>query len=1036
MLVNFSNFDFSNQPVLILKDAAGTPICPLGAATNIRLDLHFNETSVLEFTMPAFADGIKTPGYDEISGMQVVEFQGIGQFKLIKPVEVSDGALITKNCKAYSLEYEFAFKKITLQKSTYKFFDSAFEPESTLLGIIMAEMPSWSIGTVPESISNRYRTFEVENENIYNFIKGTIQEAYGCIFDFDTIERKVHVIDVDDEASVSPIYMSAYNLAKKIEITEDSEGIITRLDVNGAEGVNIRDVNPDGTNKIINLDYFMNTANFDSETVSKYENWKSTRDANLKPYYTNSIRYSTAVAELAVIDAKLTDLNSELTSIQNELAVAFQAIAQKLEGVDAATTNEIKSRLKAKETEIKSKEAERAKIENRKNDLLANIKAINSACAFNSFFSESELLLIDRYIKDDSISESSFEATSVSSYSGTTASKSADTLTFFIEDTTFEYANTATDVIFHEFKGGFIVFSNGYGGQIINATLETDSNNKTFLLSVRFGVCVVEGTTYHSGSFTASGSYTSLTHNAEADPELTDWFSGTELTLYAGNTDTFFTLDTNEYDKRRVAWDLYEYGVEVLNRLAQPACTFTVDCANFLSIDDFVTFRNALKFGAKVYIEGAFGRLLKPICIGASVSFSNPSSLTLKFGDSFVSSDSTFKMVELLDQSVSMGKNLDASKYVYSAFVDSGASTGMRTFMTSALDVAKNAILSSGNQAISFNDAGLRLRKWANSEKNAYDPEQIWMNNNSILLTKDDWDSAEMAIGKFHDDNLGDCWGIVAPKVVGTLLAGSSLVLESEKKDGNTSIFRVDSDGCRLHNSNFSVQSAAGQILLDPDIGIMAGTAPLVQEVTEEIQDGEVTIYETSIKPIEENRKFWVDNAGNVHLKGTLYGADGVFTGTLEGADGTFNGTLTAQSMIIDSTTGAEFVVDQYVTSIVESAAENDIMPAVRTEIQQSSEDINMRIDGIESNLKWFTFDTDGFTVRRPAYQDENGVDQPASKWSTLVDEEGYHINHDDVAGQHVGSFARNSLMTRGYTLDGSSIVMTSASNGAWVWSD
>ena len=35
----------------------------------------------------------------------------------------------------------------------------------------------------------------------------------------------------------------------------------------------------------------------------------------------------------------------------------------------------------------------------------------------------------------------------------------------------------------------------------------------------------------------------------------------------------------------------------------------------------------------------------------------------------------------------------------------------------------------------------------------AYDGEQIWMSNNSIMMTDDGWATAKMASGKFHDNN-------------------------------------------------------------------------------------------------------------------------------------------------------------------------------------------------------------------------------------------------------------------------------------------
>lgn len=242
-------------------------------------------------------------------------------------------------------------------------------------------------------------------------------------------------------------------------------------------------------------------------------------------------------------------------------------------------------------------------------------------------------------------------------------------------------------------------------------------------------------------------------------------------------------------------------------------------------------------------------------------------------------------LADLLEQSVSMGKNVDTSKFTYSAFVDSGANTQVKEFMTSALDVAKNAIMSSKDQAISWGDSGIRLRKWTDETHKNYDPQQIWMNNNSILMTSNNWSTAEIAIGNFYDKNLGNLWGVVAPNIVGTLLAGNNLVIESSKKDGSVAVFRVDADGCYLHNSELSVTSDATKthILLDAEHGIALGTYPLID----------------SGKIDENNYKFWVDETGNLFFKGTLKATNGEFTGKVTATSGYIGG---SEGWTIEST--------------------------------------------------------------------------------------------------------------------------------------
>ena len=273
MVIDFSKFDAKARPALVLRNLDGTAIQTLGYAFGASGKFNYNETSTLTFSYPAHVDGHRVPGYEKIVGMRIVDAVGIGQFILVNPSIKEDAAKEIKTVEAYSLEYEFTFKKLSLENSTYNFWNPS-SPEDTILGIILERMPDWSVGSVDEGLIGKYRTYEIANENLYNFMKGTLQDAYSCIFDFDTYERKINVRDVSATAAVRPVYISLDNLAKEISIEEDTENIFTCLDVNGAEGVTIRNVNPMGTNKIYNLDYFMTEENFSSVQIAKWESWK------------------------------------------------------------------------------------------------------------------------------------------------------------------------------------------------------------------------------------------------------------------------------------------------------------------------------------------------------------------------------------------------------------------------------------------------------------------------------------------------------------------------------------------------------------------------------------------------------------------------------------------------------------------------------------------------------------------------------------------------------------------------------------------
>lgn len=868
MVVDFSKLDLQEQPVLILKNTAGVPIGTLGSAMNITADIKYNEASVLEFEIPAQVDGANTPHYDSVIGMRIIELQDVGQFILINPKEVGDGVKKIKYCKAYSIEYEFTFKKLSLASSTYNFWNPV-TPDSTLMQIILELMPSWSLGSIDSELVGKYRTFEVSDENLYNFIKGTIQESYNCIFDFDTMTRRINVKSAKSTVPTNPVYISNGNLAEEITVEENTENIVTRLDVNGADGVTIRDVNPMGTNQIINLDYFMNTDNFDAALIEKYWSWKDTYKNYQQQYYNLSVEYALQVMRKATEQAVLVELEYEMTYLENQQAVIIQAIASNLE--QQSSLDEINRQINSKQSEIKAKKAEIEDIETDAAAVYAQLAEINKLTKFESFFTKEEYLQLDRYIKDDAVSESSFVIQTTDSYTDEDIGNNIANKKISISGASISKVTNAQKKDIYDIKGGRVT-SDFIDAEIISAAFERATDN-SFVMTAYLGTGITGDTKFPKGCFSITGKVSVVSHDLTVDSEAPDMMNGTKLSVTVASGYLYFTRNTSEYEKRAVAWELFEYGNGILEKISQPSYTFDITSANFLGIDEFVKFKNNLRHGEKVYIGISEDETLSPICIGAKFSFSSPDSLTLEFSDTYTSGDSSFLLADLLEQSVSMGKSVDLSKYSYSAFMDSGASTKVKDFMSTALDVSKNAILSTKDQAISWGDSGIRLRKWTNDLHEEYDPKQVWLNNNSILMTSNNWSTAEIAIGNFYDKNLGDCWGVVAPNIVGTLLAGSNLVIESAKQDGGVAVFKVDAEGCVLHNSTLSVTADSGNthILLDPEHGLMIGKYPLIKN------DGSID---------NDKKLFWADTNGNLTLKGTVYAENGEFTGKITALSG------------------------------------------------------------------------------------------------------------------------------------------------------
>ena len=874
MIVKFSQFDCGEKPTLVLKNLDGTAIQTLGYAFEIEADFLYNEVSTLTFKIPAIVDNNFVPGYNETVGMRIVDLVDFGQFILIDPEEEFDGSKRIKTCKAYSLEYEFMKKTIYLEAGTYNFYSGLDTSDpNTLVGRIRECLPEWGFD-IDESLIGKYRTFDDVNKNVYDFIKSDVQKKYGCIFNFDTYDRIVRVIDVESFVPTKQVYLSSDNLINTVKTNEDSENIITCLDVNGAEGVTIRSVNPTGTNKIYNLDYFMTEKNFTPEFIEKWRKWETDCESKQSLYYDITMSYNMKLLAILTKEAEIADLEAELTAKENVQAVTIQGIAQNLkDDNDLDAINEEISSIKTQILELKNEVAE---MKSSATDIHSEREEINKTLAFENYFSEDEMIVLRRYFIDDILQDSSFVAETASTYI-------EEDYTLIIADSSVTVSgakeiNEATDSLENKvvsFVGGTLNLES-LSAKMIRGTLYFESNNEVVFSGYAENGTIGE-TSFVNGSITISGNFSSLNTG------------DTSLSFNISEGNLYFTEKCSEYKQHQIEWELYEYGNQVLFDKASPTYNFKVECSNFLKLEDYILFRNQLTLGQKIYLH-LDDKVLEPYVVSVHMNFDDPTDFSIEFSDVYTSFDQSFHLAKLLDESVSTGKTLSYKSGMYSSFVNSGASTAVKDFMDSALDISKNAVLSSKNQAISFDDTGIRIRKWDDEEHTVFAPEEIWIVDNVIAFTEDNWATSKMAIGKIFDPNFvseenpqGLRYGIAAPYLVGQILIGNNLYIDTP--DG---FFRVDGNGVQIDSMKFMITHGDTTDNLDDYLTsreneITQEFKDAIDEITDSMGDGQVVTYYSEEYPADakEGDLWFVDGEsdishnGETYIAGTLYRYNG-----------------------------------------------------------------------------------------------------------------------------------------------------------------
>lgn len=881
MVIDFSKIDMRNRPKFILKNLDGTPIGYLGHILEPNARFCYTEVSELNFKYPSADNGEKLDEYDLLTSMRVIDVEGYGQFLLQSPVENNDTVVKIKSCKAYSLEYELVGKKITLEEGTYNFWNP-FAPDGTIMGIILSELPSWSIGTVSSDLVGKYRTYSADNQSVYDFMKSKLQESYDCIFDFNTYNRTINVKSLSDSFSTKAVYLSERNLLNEIEIEENTNELVTALDVHGADDLDIRTVNPLGTNKIYNLDAYMNKKYFSDEIITQWEKWKQNFDAYQRTYFDISVEQNMLISSLVTENAVLVDLEGELSTLESKKATLVQGVA-----MDSSLQDDldaVNADISAKENEIDNhKKTIIAPIENKITDLTNQLKNINQLTAFSAFFSNEQIKILDRYFKCGSLTDSTFATSNTDSYStdGTTVRDLASIFNLIELNEIIETEYTS-DKTFYSVRGGMIETSHSnfsLDAEIVRGTLEVNSDN-TFVISLYL----------NDGDLNNGTSFTGATLSMTGTLSSSIMKSENSLQFKTSDANVYFTRNVTEYQKQSVAMELYDYAKQYLEKASQPTYYFSVDSGNFLALEDFVEFAKQFSLGERLYLH-LNENVYEPFVLAVSVDFDDLTDFSIEFNEYFQAKEGIMDIRQILEQAVSSSNSLDFNQYLYSSFVSSGAKTSVEQFMKSAIDAMKNNIMAGENNELKIDGTGLRCMKY-DEESGTYSPKQIWMAHNAIMFTEDNWESATIGIGEFTDKNFGTLYGIVLPALVGTLLAGQNLIIESEKQDGGVAVFKMDAEGASLHNASFNLYgSTGGRIDMGAILGLVGGNDPDNMFVYDKFNNptGVKTVNNKSVTKVDDldvndtpNANFWLDMDGGLYIKGVIDAVGGIFRGSLE----------------------------------------------------------------------------------------------------------------------------------------------------------
>lgn len=905
--IAFDKFGRPEPPTMLLQTADERTIGTLPNVANLKITVNFSETSEISFDLPAYSDGVPTPLYDQVVGYKVIRTEHYGIFLLMKPEISGDGIEEIKSVTGYSLEKKLENKQFFLEEGTFNFWNPA-TPDDTILGRILEVSPGWKAGYVAPSLIGRYRTFDQYDDYALSFLYDDAMDTFRCVVVFDVYNKTINAYDADDDVSTLPIYLGFDNLVTDLDITELTDELVTAMTPSGADDLDIRQVNPTGTNWIYDISYFIENGDIPSALAEKWTEWQKSV-LNRQEYYKGLVGLrASATARLLSEQAKLVDRKAELDDLTNQQSVTIQALALETTADGKASQqkklDEINANMEKKKKEVADQEAVVADIKttldaSNPDSYPAQIKAVNDELKLSAFFTADEYALLRHYFIEQPLSDDTFVASDVDT-AVTGESSKVTNGAIAISD------STLAQVDFGEIKkkmytiaGGTAVVTaaNKMSVAIIRGTLEHKAGDE-FVLSLYCGEMKIGEKTAPSGLITLTGTLSNLKNDIhEVNDKEVITYEGTSLSFDITAADLYMTTNVSDYQKYSVEMELYDHAVKTLADVASPTYEFSVETGNFIWAQEFEPFRKGLELGKGVYLCLHNDEVITPVLIGFDLDFEDQEKLSLTFSNRFKRHDNVANLKEMIENSYSSSRSFDAAKYTYNQTANQASKVS--EFMNSSLDAAVNSIIGAKNQSVRIDGAGLHI-----GEPDS--PYQIRIINGMIAMSDDGFQSAKVAIGHFATDELGDHWGVNADIIGGKLLIGNGLVIEAPNDDGVMQ-FKVDATGAWLYNSTFVLaKDGGGKILIDPRYGIASGkgdlyttngttvTPSFIDEDGKIVFDDDITL--KGLK-IPKGTNFYIDaNDGKAYFRGNIYAEDGIFNGTVYAKGGEFTGKITATS--------------------------------------------------------------------------------------------------------------------------------------------
>lgn len=247
------------------------------------------------------------------------------------------------------------------------------------------------------------------------------------------------------------------------------------------------------------------------------------------------------------------------------------------------------------------------------------------------------------------------------------------------------------------------------------------------------------------------------------------------------------------YDTKQ---DAMETGRIELQKRCQPQLQFSMSMANIYALPEFEPIVNQFQLGNVIKVGLRPDYIKQSRLLQVDINFDDFSDFSCEFGDLTSLRTQSDIHADLLKKAVSAGKSVATNASYWTKGSNQATATDLK-IEKGLLDAATQIKSIDGTQGVVIDKYGVKLQK--DDGNGGIDPEQVWLVNNQIVFTDDNFKTSRSALGKVTVDG-NTYYGLISEIVLsgyieGSTIKGGTIQIGESKINPGHPAFEVDANG-------------------------------------------------------------------------------------------------------------------------------------------------------------------------------------------------------------------------------------------------